>query len=79
MDPGFFADPYPGFKIRISPLTNLWDLNDGFDKVLEALDQKGQCGECLIRKKFVFYLFLQFLDFFCIDPDPDFYGSDPDF
>ena len=36
MDPGFFADPYPGFKIRISPLTNLWDLNDGFDKVLEA-------------------------------------------
>ena len=29
----------------------------------------------------VFYLFLQFLDFFCMDPgpDPDFPGSDPDF
>ena len=30
-------------RIRIRPLINLWDLNDGFDKVLEEPDQKGQC------------------------------------
>ena len=33
-------------KVRICPLINLWDLNDGFDKVLEEPDQKGQCNEC---------------------------------
>ena len=33
MDPGFFADPHPGFK---SPDPSMiYDLNDGFDKVLE--------------------------------------------
>ena len=31
-------------KVRIRPLINLWGLtlNDGFDKVLEEPDQKGQ-------------------------------------
>ena len=29
--------------IRIHPLINSWDLNDGFDKFLEEPDQKGQC------------------------------------
>ena len=47
MDPGFFADPDPGFKsllkVRIRPFINLCDLNDGFDKVLEEPDQKRQC------------------------------------
>ena len=45
MDPGFFADPdpNPGFKVQIRLLINLWGLNDGFDKVLEEPDQKGQC------------------------------------
>ena len=42
MDPGFFADPDPGFKSRIRPFINLCDLNDGFDKVLEEPEQKGQ-------------------------------------
>ena len=45
MDPCFFADPDPGFK---SPdpdpsINKLIDLKDGFDKVLEEPDQKGQC------------------------------------
>ena len=31
------------FKVRIRPLINFWDLNDGFDKVLEEPDQKEQC------------------------------------
>ena len=35
--------PDPGLKVRICPLINLWDLNDGFDKILEEPDQKGQC------------------------------------
>ena len=39
MDLGFFADPDPGLKVRISPLINLWNLND---KVMEEPDQKGQ-------------------------------------
>ena len=30
-------------KVRIRPFINLCDLNDGFDKVLEVPDQKGQC------------------------------------
>ena len=30
-------------KVQIRPLVNLQDLNDGFDKVLEEPDQKGQC------------------------------------
>ena len=30
-------------RIRMRPLINLWDLNDGFDKVSEEPDQKGQC------------------------------------
>ena len=30
-------------KFRIRPLINLWDLNDGFDNVLEEPDKKGQC------------------------------------
>ena len=30
-------------KVWIRPLINLWDLNDGFDKVLKEPDQKGQC------------------------------------
>ena len=30
-------------KVRICTLINLWDLNDGFDTVLEEPDQKGQC------------------------------------
>ena len=30
-------------KVRIRPFINLCDLNDGFDKVLEEPDQKGQC------------------------------------
>ena len=36
MDPGFFADLDPGFKSQDPSFTkiNLWDLNDGFDKVL---------------------------------------------
>ena len=48
MDPGFFADPDPGFKSPDSDpsFINLCDLNDGFDKVLEEHDQKGQCYEC---------------------------------
>ena len=45
MDPGFFADPDPGLKvrIRIRPFINLCDLNDGFDKFLKEPDQKRQC------------------------------------
>ena len=39
MDPGFFADLDPGFKTP--DLSNLWDLNDGFDRGLEKPDQKG--------------------------------------
>ena len=35
MDPGFFADPDPDFKIRIRPLRNQGDLNDVFDQGLE--------------------------------------------
>ena len=48
MDPGFSANPDPGLKvrIRIRPLLTLWDLNDGFDKVLEEPGQKGQFYEC---------------------------------
>ena len=45
MDPGFFADLDPGFKSRIRPFINLCDLNDGFDKVLEEPEQKGQFKE----------------------------------
>ena len=44
---GFFADPFAiriwVLKVRIRPLINLLDLNDGFDKALEEPDQKGQC------------------------------------
>ena len=37
MDPGFLPIRIRVLKvrIRIRPLINLWDLNDGFDKVLE--------------------------------------------
>ena len=43
MDPGFFADPDPGFKSPDPSIYKLSDLNDGFDKVLEEPDQKNQC------------------------------------
>ena len=38
-------DPDPGLKVRIHPIINLCDLNDGFDKVLEdtGTDQKRLC------------------------------------
>ena len=46
MDSGFFANPDPGFKspdpsINKRMVSKI--LNDGFDKVLEEPDQKGQC------------------------------------
>ena len=43
MDSGFFADPDLGLKVRIRPFINLCDLNDGFYKVVEEPDEKGQC------------------------------------
>ena len=44
MDPGVFADLDPGFiSPDQDPSINKWDLNDGFDKVLEEPDQKRQC------------------------------------
>ena len=44
MDPGFspIQIRIRGLKVRIRPLINFWDLNDGFDKVLEEPDQKQQ-------------------------------------
>ena len=30
-------------RIRSRPFINLWDLNDGYEKVLEEPDQNGQC------------------------------------
>ena len=32
-------------EVRIRPFINLCDLNDGFDKVLEEPEQKGQFKE----------------------------------
>ena len=49
MDPGFFfADPDPCFKSPDPSIKKLMGstVNDGFDKVLEEPDQKGQCFEC---------------------------------
>ena len=62
MDPGFFADPDPGLKvrIRIRPLINLWDLNDGFDKVLEEPDQKDSVKSATYEIYNFFLLLLQF-------------------
>ena len=61
IDPGFFADPDPGFKVRIRPFINLRKLNDGSDKVLEEPDQKRVLD---MKYNIFFYFYPRFRTFF---------------
>ena len=59
MDPGFFANPDPGFKSPDPSINKLmgWDLNDGFDKVLT---KKDSVKSARYELKHFFLLLLQF-------------------
>ena len=84
---GFFKVPIriSGFmhvrmdRIKIIRIRDLWDLNDGFDKVLEEPDQDSVNVKSARYETYVtfFSTLTQVLRRFFTDPD--FSGLDPDF